>query len=60
MCRDCWSRVPRTLRAEVNRAWTKYRQNQGVAVPTATTSAARRAYLSASSGAIDAAERSRP
>lgn len=60
MCRDCWSRVPQSLRREVNRSWSTYRRNMGTAIPAATRSAARKAYLSASSGAIDAAERSRP
>lgn len=59
ICRDCWSRVPARLRTGVNRSWRAYRAEH---IPGNTSGLfiARRAYLNARQGAIDAAEASRP
>jgi hypothetical protein len=59
MCRDCWSRVPRTLQANVNRTWKRYRAEIKPGNVEARFEA-RKSYLSATTAAIDAAEASRP
>lgn len=56
MCRDCWSRVPRSLQRNVNSAWRSLRS---AAVLTSLREL-RGTYEAASKAAIDAAEASRP
>jgi len=58
MCGSCWSRVPRTLQANVNRTWSAYRRLKP-GNPDAKLEA-RRSYNSATQAAIDAVEATRP